>query len=65
MMTSAAFIGIDSCPIEGFEREKVEEVLELDSSKYQLSMILPLGYRLNEQSEQLRLKFDEVVEFIG
>jgi nitroreductase len=65
MMTSAAFIGIDSCPIEGFEREKVEEVLELDTTKYQLSMILPLGYRLNEQSEQLRLDFDEVVEFIG
>jgi len=65
MMTSAAFIGIDSCPIEGFEKEKVEEVLELDTSKYQLAVILPLGYRLNEQSEQLRLAFDEVVEFIN
>jgi len=64
MMTSAAFIGIDSCPIEGFEKEKVEEVLALDTSKYQLAMMLPLGYRLNEQSEQLRLAFDEVVEFI-
>ena len=65
MMTSAAFIGIDSCPIEGFEKEKVEEVLELDTSKYQLAMMLPLGYRLNEQSSQLRLDFDEVVEFIN
>lgn len=65
MMTSAAFIGIDSCPIEGFEKEKVEEVLALDTSKYQLAMMLPLGYRLNEQSEQLRLAFDEVVEFIN
>jgi nitroreductase len=65
MMASAAFIGIDSCPIEGFEKEKVEEVLELDTSKYQLAMMLPLGYRLNEQSEQLRLAFDEVVEFIN
>jgi len=64
MMTSAAFIGVDSCPIEGFEKEKVEELLQLDISKYQLSMILPLGYRLNKQSEQLRLKFNEVVEFI-
>jgi len=27
-------------------------------------MLLPFGYRLNEQSEQLRLDFDEVVEFI-
>ena len=64
IMSSASYIGIDSCPIEGFEKEKVEEVLGLDTSKYQLSMMLPLGYRLNKQSEQLRLAFDEVVEFI-
>ncbi|RUM65222.1 MAG: NAD(P)H-dependent oxidoreductase [Sulfurimonas sp.] len=64
MMTSAAVLGIDSCPIEGFEKEKVEEILELDTSKYQLSMVLPFGYRLNEQSKQLRLSLEEVVEFI-
>ena len=64
MMTSAASIGIDSCPIEGLEKEKVEEILGLDVSKYQLSMILPLGYRTNEQSKQLRLPYEDVVEFI-
>jgi len=64
MMTAAAFIGIDSCPIEGFEKEKVEEILELDTSKWQVAMLLPFGYRVNEQSAQLRLPFDEVVEFI-
>ncbi len=64
MMTAAAFAGIDSCPIEGFEKAKVEELLGLDSSKYQVAMVLPFGYRINEQSEQLRLPFEEVVEFI-
>lgn len=64
MMTAAAAIGIDSCPIEGFDKEKVEEVLQLDPSQYQLSVVLPFGYRLNEQSEQMRLAFNEVVEFI-
>ena len=64
MMTAAASIGIDSCPIEGFEKEKVEEVLELDTSKYQVAMVLPFGYRINEQSKQLRASFDDVVEFI-
>jgi len=64
MMTAAAFIGIDSCPIEGFEKEKVEEILELDTKKWQVAMLLPFGYRVNEQSTQLRLDFDEVVEFI-
>jgi len=64
MMTAGATIGIDSCPIEGFEKEKVEEILELDTTKYQLSMVLPFGYRLNEQSEQLRLPLEDVIEFI-
>ncbi len=64
MMTAAAFIGIDSCPIEGFEKERVEEILELDTTKWQVAMLLPLGYRLNAQSTQLRLPFEEVVEFI-
>lgn len=64
MMSAAAFLNIDSCPIEGFEKEKVEEILGLDVSKYQLSLVLPFGYRVNGQSAQLRLPYEEVVEFI-
>ncbi len=64
MMTAAAFIGIDSCPIEGFEKENVENVLGLDTSKYQVAAFVPFGYRINEQPTQLRLPFEQVVEFI-
>jgi len=64
MMSCAASLKIDSCPIEGFEKENLEELLALDTSKYQVSLVLPFGYRKNEQSKQLRLSFDEVVEFI-
>jgi len=64
MMTSAAYIGIDSCPIEGYNKNAVEEILNLDTTEFQLSMVLPFGYRINEQSTQLRLPFDEVIEFI-
>lgn len=64
MMTAAAAIGVDSCPIEGFEKDKLEKILELDTTKYQVAMVLPFGYRLNEQSDQLRLSFNEVVEFV-
>ena len=64
MMSAAAVLGIDSCPIEGLERDKVEEILGLDLSKFRVAMLLPFGYRINEQSKQLRLPFDEVVEFI-
>ena len=64
MMTAAAIKGIDSCPIEGFEKENLEKVLELDTSKFQVACVLPFGYRINEQSTQLREKFEDVVEFI-
>lgn len=65
MMTAAAIKGVDSCPIEGFEKEKLEEVLKLDTSKYQVAMVLPFGYRINEQSSQLREGLNDVVEFIN
>ena len=64
MMTAAAAIGIDSCPIEGFEKENVDKVLNLDTTKYQTSVVLPFGYRLNKQSTQQRLDLSEIVEFI-
>lgn len=64
MMTAAAIKGIDSCPIEGFEKEKLEEALELDTSKYQVALVVPFGYRINEQSTQLRENLEDVVEFI-
>jgi len=64
MMSAAAVKGVDSCPIEGYDKDAVEALLELDKSKYRLSMLLPLGYRINEQSSQQRLSYDEVVEYI-
>lgn len=64
MMSAGAIKGIDSCPIEGFDKKAVEEVLKLDTTQWQLSVIIPFGYRVNPQSQQLRLPFEEVVEFI-
>ena len=64
MMTAAAIKGVDSCPIEGFEKQNVEKVLDLDLTKYQVSCIVPFGYRINEQSSQLRESLEKVVEFI-
>ena len=64
MMTAAAFIGIDSCPIEGLDKNEVEKILDLDTSKFQVAMLLSFGYRLNEQSSQQREPFEDIVEFI-
>ncbi len=65
MMTGAAIKGIDSCPIEGFEKEPLEELLQLDTTKYQLACIVGFGYRVNPQSTQLREDLDTIVEYIN
>ncbi len=65
MMSAAASVDIDSCPIEGFEKSKVDEILKLDTNEFQTSLILPFGYRVKPQPKRLRLNFDEVVEYIN
>ena len=64
MMSGAAYIGIDSCPIEGFEKEKIEDLLAIDTRQYQVALILPFGHRANPQPVHIRLPFEDVVEFI-
>lgn len=68
MMTSAALIGIDSCPIEGFDRDKLEKVLSdagvLDTEKFGVSVMLALGYRKKEPRPKTRHSMDEIVEYI-
>jgi len=64
MMTAAAAIKIDSCPIEGMNPIEVENVLGLDTNEYRVSVVVPFGYRINEQSIQLRDPLDTIVEFI-
>ncbi|MBF0606609.1 MAG: NAD(P)H-dependent oxidoreductase [Candidatus Magnetobacterium sp. LHC-1] len=64
MMTAAAFIGIDSCPIGGFEPQKVRDVLQLDTSKEDIALIIPLGHRKLPQPPVYRLPFEEVVQYI-
>ncbi len=64
MMLIAAQIGIDSCPIEGFEPRKVDKELGLDRKKERSVLLLPLGYRVQEPGPKLRRSFDEVVSFL-
>lgn len=62
MMTYAATLKIDSCPIEGFEKEQVEAVLDLPQGKT-VALMCAFGYRVNPQSEQKRLSMKEIVEY--
>ena len=49
---------------EGFEKDQVEEILKLDTTEYQVSLVLPFGYRLNPQPKQQRKPIEEIVEFL-
>jgi nitroreductase len=63
MMTAAAVIGVDSCPMGGFEAEAVAEVLHIDRSRFEVALLLALGYRAQPQPAKHRLPMDELVTF--
>jgi len=62
MMTFAATLEIDSCPIEGFDKEEVEAILDLEYG-HSVAVICALGYRINPQSAQMRLPLTTIVEY--
>jgi len=64
MMNAAASLGIDSCPIEGFDRHALNEILGLDESEKRVAIVVPFGYRLNPQPEKYRRQRAEVVTWI-
>ena len=68
MMTVAAYLGIDSCAIEGFNKEKVEKYLSdmelLDLDEYGVSVMVSFGYRDEEQPKKIRQPLTEVLEII-
>lgn len=61
-MTYAATLQIDSCPIEGFDKEEVEAILDLEYG-HSVAVICAFGYRLKDQSEQKRLELKQIVSY--
>ncbi|MGR3806394.1 Nitroreductase [Pasteurella testudinis DSM 23072] len=68
MLTSAAMIGIDSTPIEGFPLEKLNNALVekglYDPQEFKLSVMVAFGYRAGEARAKTRRDFDDVVKII-
>ncbi|QLK86823.1 NAD(P)H-dependent oxidoreductase [Staphylococcus sp. 17KM0847] len=70
MMTAAAFLGIDSCPIEGFQYEDVAQVLAdkgyLNTDEFWPSVMVAFGYRDVEPSRpKTRRPIEDVVQWIS
>ena len=65
MMIAAAAIGVDSCPMGGFEPEAVADVLRIDRSDVDVALLLALGYRAQPQPPRHRLPLGELVWSCG
>ncbi|MFE5318512.1 NAD(P)H-dependent oxidoreductase [Paenibacillus sp. NPDC056579] len=68
MMTAAAQIGIDSCPIEGFEKAPIERILTeegiIDPEHFGVSCMVAFGYRVHEPRGKTRRSVEQVVEWV-
>ncbi len=65
LMTSAAVLGIDTCPMEGFISAKYDEVLGLTATEYSSVVVCPAGYRHPEDKyarlPKVRFKQEDMV----
>ena len=68
MMTTAAFLGIDSCAIEGFNKEQAEKYFSekevFDINEYGISYFVSFGYRDQEITPKTRKNLNEIYEII-
>lgn len=68
LLTAAAELGIDTCPIEGFNQEAAEKFLVetgmMDPKHFGLSYMLAFGYRAVEpKREKTRQKREDIVQW--
>lgn len=69
LLTSAAVLGIDACPMEGFVSAEFDKVLGIDKDGYQSVVVCAVGYRDSEHDwlsklPKVRYESKEVVKHI-
>lgn len=68
MMTTASFLGIDSCPIEGFNIDEVESYLSkkglINLDEFGVAYMAGFGYRTTDIPTKKRQSIEEVIEII-
>jgi nitroreductase / dihydropteridine reductase len=67
MIETAALLGVDHGPMEGFQPDKVDEILGLKEKNLKSVTMLALGYRGEDPAAKrpkIRRSFDDVIEFI-
>ncbi len=65
-MTAAAVVGVDTCPLEGFEPAKFDEVLGLSDGPWASVVCCAAGYRLpgdrHAKLAKVRFRREDVIE---
>lgn len=70
MMTSAALLGIDSCPMEGFQRDQFEKILSdeglIDLEHFGVSVMVAFGYRAKDSKihPKTRGDYSEIIQWV-
>lgn len=68
MMTAAALLGIDSCPIEGFRKADLEAALSredlMDAARWGVACMVAFGYRVKEPRPKTRRAEEAVVRWV-
>lgn len=68
MMTGAAMIGIDSCPIERFNYAEVNRILAqegiFDMQEWGVSVMVTFGYRAKESKAKYRKPLEDIVTWV-
>lgn len=67
MIETTALLGIDGGPMEGFQPEKVDEILNLKEKNLKSITMFAVGYRGSDPASnhpKVRREYEEVVEFI-
>jgi nitroreductase/dihydropteridine reductase len=68
LLTVCAQQQIDSCPMEGFVPEKIDELLDLKNKGLKSTLLLPVGYRATDdqmsQLKKVRRPQQEMVSFL-
>lgn len=63
LMLVARSHGYDTCPIGGFDKEKIAEVFDLDKDRYVPVMLISIGKAADSGYKSVRLPIDKIAQW--
>lgn len=67
-LTAAAILGVDACPLEGFDAAKYDEILNLAEKNLTSAVVAAVGYRAQTDKyaslPKVRFPKSEIVEYV-